>query len=120
MTAIRTRILLYSPGDGRRAEVEALVDTGAIFSVLPRRFLESLGVPVEGRRTFRTIDGRPFERDLGAVRLEVIGKRSLVPVPVIFGEERDGVVLGVTALEMLGLEVDPTRGELRETEFLMY
>jgi predicted aspartyl protease len=40
-------------------------------------------------------------------------------VPVIFGEAADQPVLGVTALEMMGLEVDPVRGELRPTEFLL-
>lgn len=116
MGFIRVSVKVFAPGNGREAEVEALVDTGAIFSMLPRRFLKSLGVPVEGRRTFRGVDGRPLERDVGSARIEVAGKPSLVPVPIIFGEEGDAVVLGVTALETLGLEVDLIRGELRPTE----
>ncbi len=38
---------------------------------------------------------------------------------MIFGEERDVNVLGVTALEALGLEVDVVRGTLKETEQLL-
>ncbi|MGC8606684.1 MAG: hypothetical protein ACP5GZ_03060 [Vulcanisaeta sp.] len=46
-----------------------------------------------------------------------MGKRSAVTV--IFGEEKDINVLGVTALEALGLEVDLIRGTLKETEQLL-
>ena len=40
-------------------------------------------------------------------------------ITVIFGEEDDLAVLGVTALEALGLEVDPIKNTLREAELLM-
>ncbi|WP_243674730.1 hypothetical protein [Vulcanisaeta distributa] len=40
-------------------------------------------------------------------------------VTMIFGEEGDINVLGVTALESLGLEVDVVRGTLKETEQLL-
>ena len=40
-------------------------------------------------------------------------------VPVIFGEADDAVVVGVTALEIFGLEVDPVRGVLKEAELLL-
>ena len=108
------------PANGQQpAEVEALVDTGAIYSLLPRTVLESLGITPAASGRFQTIEGRPIERDVGNVAVEVVGRRSLGTVPVIFGEPGDKVVLGVTALEMLGLEVDPVRRELRPTEFLM-
>jgi predicted aspartyl protease len=35
---------------------------------------------------------------------------------VVFAEERDNEVLGLHALEGLGLEVDPVTRELRESE----
>lgn len=35
---------------------------------------------------------------------------------VVFAEERDNEVLGLHALEGLGLEVDPVTRKLRETE----
>ena len=40
-------------------------------------------------------------------------------ITVIFGEIEDTTVLGITALETFGLEVDPVKGTLRETELLM-
>ncbi|MFQ5879033.1 MAG: aspartyl protease family protein [Dehalococcoidia bacterium] len=120
MGFIRVPVKVFAPADGHQpVEVEALVDTGANYSILPRQALESLGVTPLGRGRFRTIEGRPIERDVANVAIEVAGRRSLGMVPVIFGEPNDRPVLGVTALEMMGLAVDPARGELRPTEFLM-
>ena len=46
-----------------------------------------------------------------------MGERRIVPV--IFGETEDTIVIGVTALEIFGLEVDPVRGTLKEAELLL-
>ncbi len=120
MGFIRVPIRLRSPANGREpVQVEALVDTGAIYSIVPRDTLESLSVEPTGRTRFRTIEGRPIERDVGVVQIEVQERPGGVPVPVIFGEAAAYAVLGVTALGIMGLEVDPTRGELRPTEFLL-
>jgi len=57
------------------------------------------------------------ERDIGEVGVGLMGRRRTVTV--IFGETDDITVLGITALEAFGLEVDPVRGTLRETELLL-
>ncbi len=46
-----------------------------------------------------------------------MGRRRTITV--IFSETDDATVLGVTALESFGLEVDPVRGTLKEAELLM-
>lgn len=38
---------------------------------------------------------------------------------MIFGEAEDVLIIGVTALEIFGLEVDPVRGTLKEAELLL-
>lgn len=120
MGFIRVPAKVFAPSDGREPiEVEVLVDTGAVYSVIPRQVLESLGIAPTAHARFHTIEGRPIDRDVANVVIEVAGRRSLGMVPVIFGEAADHPVLGVTALEMMGLEVDPVRGELRPTEFLL-
>ena len=120
MGFVRVPVTLLAPSDGRESvEVEALVDTGAVFSLIPRPILERLGVQPSGKREFRTIEGRAIERAVGGVQIEVEGKQAPAPVPVIFGEEGDSSVLGVTALEAIGLEVDPVGGVLRPTDLLM-
>ena len=46
-----------------------------------------------------------------------MGRRRIVPV--VFGEDGDPAVVGVTALEILGLEVGVVRGVLKEAELLL-
>ena len=120
MGFVQVPVKLFSANNGGEpVEIEMLVDTGAIFTLVPRPVLERLGVRPSGKRAFRTIEGRPIERDVGGIELEVDGYRPPAPVPVIFGEPNDGPVLGVTALESMGLKVDPTAGVLEPTDLLM-
>ena len=108
------------PSNGREPlGIEMRVDTGAIFTMVPRPVLEQLGVRPSGKRVFQTIEGRPIERDVGGIDLEVEGHRPPTLVPVIFGEGTGGAVLGVTALESMGLKVDPSAGTLTPTDLLM-
>jgi len=114
---LKVRIGLFNPAQPERAaEVEASVDKGAIYSVVRCDILEQLGVKPIERRKFRAFGGS-VERDIGEVGAILMGKRRVIPV--IFGEEGDPAVLGVTALEIFGLEVDLVRGVLREAELLL-
>jgi aspartyl protease family protein len=82
--------------------VEVLVDTGTIYSVVGRELLQQLGIKPIERGRFRVFGGY-VGRDVGEVGLVILGRgRS---VPVVFGEEKDISVVGVTALEIFGLEV---------------
>lgn len=120
MGFVRVSVRLFSPARPERSyDVEALVDTGATLSVMPGMVLRELGVQVAGSRNFGAIDGRIITRDVGALSMSVAGEASLVPVPVIFGLSADNVVLGVTALEILGLEVDPVHQSLKASDFLL-
>ncbi len=120
MGFVQVPVKLHSVKNGSSPiEVEMLVDTGAIFTLVPRRVLQELGVEASGKRVFQTIDGSPIEREVGVVQMEVQGQQPPGPVPVIFGEDEDGSVLGVTALESMGLKVDPATGKLVKTDLLM-
>ena len=117
MVFFRLRAGLYNPEEPERVvEVEAIVDTGVIYSVVRRNMLEQLGVKPVERRRFRAFGGY-VERDVGEVGMVLMGRRRVVPV--IFGEEGDPAVVGVTALEIFGLEVDVVRGVLKEAELLL-
>ena len=100
----------------RAEEVRLMVDTGATFTVLPGEVWQRLGLTGETTRRLRTADGRVLERPQGLAYLEVDGQ--LGTVPVVQGGEGDVPVLGVTSLEILGLAVDPVKGELRPSEHL--
>ena len=100
----------------RSAEVELPVDTGAVISFVPRAILESLGIPRQSRRAFRLANGQTIERDVGGALFGWNGYTSIAPVA--FAELGDASLLGVTALEAMGLEVDPTTRRLKPTDLL--
>jgi clan AA aspartic protease len=117
MGLLKLRAGLCNPEKPEKViEVEAIVDTGAIYSVVRRDILEQLGVKPVERRRFRAFGGY-VERDIGEVGMVLMGRRRIVPV--IFGEDGDPAVVGVTALEIFGLEVDVVRGVLKEAELLL-
>jgi len=99
------------------AEVELLADTGAIYSIIPSKMLESIKIERRSMRRMRLADGRVIERHLGIAEIEVRGETA--HSNVLFGEDEDASVLGVTALEELGLQVDPVTGELKPMELLL-
>jgi len=114
---VKIRVGVFNPAEPNRVlEVEGVVDTGAVYTVVRRDILESLGLRPLGRKRFKTFGGY-IERDVGEAGLFLTGERRTVPV--IFGETEDAMVIGITALEIFGLEVDPVRGTLKEAELLL-
>jgi len=102
----------------RETPLELLVDTGALYSVLPASVLQELGIEPQERKTFKTADGRRIERAVGEAVFVYNGERGTSKV--VFGAEDDATVLGVTALEALGLEVDPTSGTVRPATLFLF
>ena len=94
----------------RTEEISLLVNTGATLSWVPRHLLEKLGLRTVSRLPFTLADGRILERDITSVLLTIDGRKA--PVPVAFGEPGEEAVLGATALEILGLLVDPVAQKL--------
>jgi clan AA aspartic protease len=111
---VRFRALPTSPAS---QELNLLVDTGAAYSWLPRRFLEEIGVKPVRKGRFKTIKGEVIVRDVGHLFIEYEGE--IAPTTVVFAEEGDESVLGLHALESLGLEVDPVTRQVRRSEALI-
>lgn len=91
-------------------QFELVVDTGSILSWIPRVLLEKLNIKPRRVRDFRTIEGRNIRREVGLAT--VAYEDYEVDVEVVFAEEKDMPVLGVTALESLGYRVNPLTGKL--------
>ena len=92
-------------------EVEFLIDSGAIYSVVPTSLLEGLGIRPLSEEEFRLADGSRITRKKGIARYKY-GDR-VGGADVIFGEEGDSLLLGAFTLESLGLSLDPLRRELK-------
>ena len=118
MGVVHVTVSVASPARPERAEeIELLVDTGAMLSVIPRAMLERLGLSPIGRRKFKGFGDQTIEREISVALLRYNGDAA--GTSVIFGEEGDTPVLGVTALETLGYQVDPVSGRLNPTDLLL-
>jgi len=88
-----------------------LVDTGATDSLAPADELEKIGVQQEGKMSYQLADGTVKEYPFGLVRIEFMGETTAGRV--IFGEPGSEPLLGVTALESVGIMVDPANKTLK-------
>ena len=93
--------------DGENAhDMEAVVDTGTSFSIVPARLLRDLGIVPTRKGVFYLADDRPVEWDVGEARTTVDGISGVTPV--IFGEDDAEPLLGAVTLQILQLGVDPS------------
>ena len=107
-----------NPANPERTEtVEALVDSGAVYSVIPAAVLDRLGIQPITEQSFRLADGSKIVRRKGIAYFKY-GDR-VGGADVIFGEEGDSNLLGALTLEALALSLDPLRRELRELPMIL-
>ena len=112
------KVRLYNPHDlSRYLDLELLVDTGSTYTWIKSDKLRELGIKPMSRRRFRTIENRIIEREIGEAVIECLGERATCII--VFAEEDDVEVLGVTALENLALEVDPVTRQLKKAEAVL-
>ena len=91
--------------DGERMQtVEALVDTGASFSVFPGAMLRRLGIAPTGQRRFELADGSSIRRDIGEAKLHIDGDETMRRV--IFGDDDAESLIGADTLQGFLLLVD--------------
>jgi len=111
------KVTLHSPDMSKSEQIELLVDTGSTYTWVSSATLERLNVKAKTTRKFKTIDGRLLERKIGEVLVEYMNEKATRMV--VFADKGDAEVLGVDALEGLGLEVDPITKQLRKAEALL-
>ena len=102
----------------RRFEtVEAIVDSGATYTVLPVSVLEGLGVAPHGVRSFMLADGCRIERGFGRALMRLEGQEEISPV--VFWEQNVPPLLGAVTLEIFSLGIDPVNQRLVPVDALM-
>ena len=113
-------IQIANPSDSDRTEtVELLADSGAYLSVVPREILEGLGIRPHSERRLRLADGSVIVPRAGGRHRSSTGER-IGGADVIFEDPGDAHLLGVIALESLGLGLDPIRRELADIPTVLY
>jgi len=95
---------------GRFEVIEALVDTGASYSWIPRDVLEGLGAQPDEERVFVLADGREVRYPMAWVQVK-LGDR-IQPTLAVFGDTGTEPILGAFTLEGFGLGVDPVNRRL--------
>ncbi len=99
--------------DGQRSlETEALVHTGAAFTMVPASQLTKLGIEPFDTVRVSLADGSIVACGLGRALATVQGRTETTLV--IFGADDDVTLLGAYTLEGLRFAVDPVRGRLTE------
>ena len=91
--------------------MQFLVDSGAIYSVVPTSVLKALDIKPLSRQEFLLADGSKIVRRKG-IALFKFGDR-IGGADVIFGEAGDSRLLGALTLEALGLALDPLGRQLK-------
>ena len=91
--------------------IEAMVDTGASYSVLPASFLHRLGIVPYAVIPLTLADGSVREYELGHAMARIDGNSA--PTIVVFGDDDMCVpLLGAYTLGGLALQVNPVDGRL--------
>jgi len=112
----------------------ALVDTGAIMTVIDKGFVETIGVTYTGRkRSLTSATGHKLEGEIAIVRELTVEEEVLdyekVLVVEFDGEVRkalrkldadDSVILGVTTVELASFIPDTSTGKLRKIEAFLF
>jgi clan AA aspartic protease len=116
MGEIRTKVKLINAVDDalvamgqltadrvRSVEVEAIVDTGAIASMLPIQIVEQIGLLIRGHRVAKYADGRNDSVGVTSPILFEIMNRNTIEEALVLGDE---VLIGQTILEKLDFLAD--------------
>jgi predicted aspartyl protease len=111
------KVKVSNPARPRKVAVhELLADSGAVYSLLPVADLKKLGIKPVREEVFSLGNGQVAKKKVGNALFELHGK--IGAAPIIYGDE--GVyLLGATALEAMGMMLDPLRRELIPAPMLL-
>jgi len=98
-------------------DVEFLIDSGAVYSLVPGKILDELGIEPYEEMSFSLADGTTVKRSISSAYFIYEGEGG--PAPVVYGEEGDTALLGATTLESIGLVLNPFTRTLHPMRLLM-
>jgi len=92
-------------------EDDFLVDTGSTDCLAPAKELRKIGIMPVGKTTHELADGSPKELEFGIAVIEFMG--DITAGRIIFAPDNTEPILGVLALESVGIIVDPKTQTLK-------
>ncbi len=106
-----------SGGNGKSARVRFLVDSGATYTLLPRRVWQALKLKPLDTLQLVLADGSTIERPVSECRIQLPqGRRH---TPVLLGAAGDEALLGTVTLEIFGLVLNPLTRRLQPMRMLL-
>jgi clan AA aspartic protease len=102
---------------GQQASLEFLVDSGAVYTLLPHETWRSIGLEAKRSVRFRLADGTIIEREVSECHITLAQRDG--HTPVILGEPGDAALLGTVTLEILGLVLNPFTRTLQPMQMLL-
>mgnify|MGYP001065652041 CR=1 FL=1 len=106
----RVKGIISNPRRTKSLELEFLVDAGAGYMVIPPDIAEDLGLELIMKTKATLADKTEVEADYSSVYIKVLDREVPAPVLVI---DSPMPLLGAFTLQVLGLEVDPVKEEIR-------
>jgi len=92
-------------------EADFLVDNGVTDSLAPAAELRRVGIQPIGKTDYELADGSVEEYEFGLAELSFMGE--VTAGRIIFGPNNAEPLLGVTALESVGITIDPANRTLK-------
>jgi clan AA aspartic protease len=110
LTHVTVRLSNLSAANGGY-EADFLVDTCATDSLAPRAELEKIGLKPIGKTVYELVNGTVAEYEYGLAEITFMGE--VTAGRIIFGPDDAEPLLGVTALESVGITIDPANRTLK-------
>ncbi len=105
-------VTVRNPADPERSwEGLFLVDTGSVDCLVPGKVLREIGIEPRGERKYVLADGSDVHLEVGGAHIEFMGDYTFSAV--VFAKDDAQPLLGVAALESVGIEIDPRSQRLK-------
>ncbi len=105
MGTFRYPVEIAATAAGPFTRVEAIIDTGATYSMFPRPLIAQFGISPQEQAEFVPADGRRALRDLVIVTMRLDGR--IRPGVCVVGDDGTEPLLGAVTLESFGLAAGP-------------
>ena len=109
LTHVAVKLKSFVSGDTFQSQF--LVDTGATDSLAPAQELGKIGIVPIGKTSYELATGAIVEYEYGLAEISFMNETTAGRV--IFGPNNAEPILGVTALESVGVTIDPSSRTLK-------
>jgi clan AA aspartic protease len=102
---------------GKQATLKFLVDSGATYTLVPRKVWRAIGLKPADSIQLSLADGTTVARKVSECRIAIPqGERS---TPVLLGEKNDEALLGTVTLQELRLVLNPFTRQLQPMRVML-